>query len=201
MIIHGLAAVIAALVISGDTAKKAPTPPAPATIAELEARIRKVLDSTHTPGLGLAIVRHDSVLYTGGIGQSRVSPPRAATAATLFRIGSTSKAFVALSAMALQREGKLSLQDPVRKHLPGFYYVNPWEATDTLRIVHLLEHTSGFDDNSLKSYANSDPAPATLENGLALDSATRVSRWRPGTRFSYCNTGPAIVALQSRVVA
>jgi len=63
-----------------------------------------------------------------------------------------------------------------------------------VRIVNLLEHTSGFDDNSLMSYANNDPTPLTLAQGLALDSATRVSRWRPGTIFSYCNTGPAIVA-------
>jgi CubicO group peptidase (beta-lactamase class C family) len=168
---------------------------APRTIADLEARIRRVLDSTHTPGAGLAIVRHDSIIHTGGFGMARVSPARPATAGTLFRIGSTSKMFVGFTALALEREGKLTLQDPLRSRLPGFYFGNRWETSDTLRLVHLLEHTSGFDDNSLKAYANSDPTPLTLAAGLALDSATRVSRWRPGTRFSYCNTGPAIVAL------
>jgi CubicO group peptidase (beta-lactamase class C family) len=167
---------------------------APATLEELEQRIRHLLDSTKTPGAGLAIVRNDSVIYAGGFGKSRVEPARPATAATLFRIGSTSKAFVALAAMQLQREGKLSIQDPIRKHLPNFWHENAWEATDPVRIVHLLEHTSGFDDNSLRTYASSDPTPLTLEQGLALDTTTRVSRWRPGTRFSYCNTGPAIVA-------
>ncbi|MBI3567820.1 MAG: serine hydrolase [Gemmatimonadetes bacterium] len=187
-------ALLAAALASSDSVR-APTPAAPPrTIAELEARIARVLDSTKTPGMGLAIVRNDSVIYTGGIGRARVAPPAAATAATLFRIGSTSKSLVAITALALEREGKLSLQDPIKKYLPGFYFRNPWEATDPVRIVNLLEHTSGFDDNSLMSYANNDPTPLTLERGLALDSATRVSRWRPGTRFSYCNTGPAIVA-------
>jgi len=167
----------------------------PATMEELEARIRHLLDSTKTPGAGLAIVRHDSVIYAGGFGRARVDPEVPATAATLFRIGSTSKAFTALAAMQLQHEGKLSIQDPIRKHLPDFWYENAWEETDPIRIVHLLEHTSGFDDNSMRTYANSDPTPLTLEQGLALDQTTRVSRWRPGTRFSYCNTGPAIVAL------
>ena len=167
----------------------------PATIEELEARIRHLLDSTKTPGAGLAIVRHDSVVYTGGFGSARVTPEVRSTAATLFRIGSTSKAFVALTALQLQREGKLSLDDPIAKHLPDFWFKNAWEETDPVRIVHLLEHTSGFDDNSFRTYANNDPTPLTLEQGLALDSTTRVSRWRPGTRFSYCNTGPAIVAL------
>ena len=168
---------------------------APKTIPELEARIQKVLDSAKVAGIGLAIVRHDSVIYLGGLGRARVSPPMKATDSTLFRIGSTSKAFVALTAQALVREGKLSLDTPLAKALPGFWFKNAWEATDPVRIVNLLEHTSGFDDNSLQSYANSDPKPLRLAEGLALDSATRVSRWRPGTRFSYCNTGPAIVAL------
>ena len=62
------AAVLLSAPVAIDTA-----PPfvAPTTIAELETRIRKVLDSTHTPGVGLAIVRHDSVIYTGGLGNAR----------------------------------------------------------------------------------------------------------------------------------
>ena len=189
---------LAALLVASpaDSAKKqAPPPPPPATIAELEARITQVLDSTHTPGIALAIVRHDSVSSAGGLGKSRVSPARAASDTTLFRIGSTSKAFVALTAVALEREGKLSLQDPVKKYLPDFHLVNPWDATDPIRIVNLLEHTAGFDDNSLHSYASSDPTPLTLAQGLALDTIARRARWRPGTRFSYSNLGPPVVAL------
>ncbi len=188
-----LAALLSATVLS--VADSTPKFVAPKSLTELEARIRQVLDSTKVPGVGLAIVRHDSVIYTGGLGRARVSPAMKATDATLFRIGSTSKAFVALTVQALVREGKLSLDTPLATALPGFYFKNPWEATDPVRIVHLLEHTSGFDDNSLQSYANSDPKPLTVAEGLAIDSATRVSRWRPGTRFSYCNTGPGIVAL------
>ena len=187
------ALLLAASIATNDTTAKAPLPP-PKTIAELEARIKQVLDSTHTPGVGLAIVRHDSVIYTGGIGLARVSPKLAATDSTLFRIGSTSKTFVALTALALQQEGKLSLQDDLRQRLPGLYFRNAWQGTDPVRIANLLEHTSGFDDNSLKSYANNDPTPLALAEGLRLDSTTRVSRWRPSTRFSYCNTGPPIVA-------
>ena len=188
-----LAAVLSAATMSAaDSTPKFVTP---RTLEELKARIRAVLDSAKVPGVGLAIVRHDSVVYTGGLGRARVLPAMKATDATLFRIGSTSKAFVALTAQALVREGKLSLDTPLAKALPGFYFKNPWEPTDPVRIVNLLEHTSGFDDNSLKSYANSDPAPLSVARGLAIDSATRVSRWRPGTRFAYCNTGPGIVAL------
>ena len=188
-----LASLLPAVLISvGDSTPKFV---APKSLTELEARIRTVLDSAKVPGMGLAIVRHDSIVYTGGFGRARLAPPLPATDMTLFRIGSTSKAFVALTAQALVREGRLNLDTPLSEALPGFSFTNRWEATDPVRIVNLLEHTSGFDDNSLQSYANNDPTPIKLADGLALDAATRVSRWRPGTRFSYCNTGPAIVAL------
>ena len=187
-----LSLLAAVALAAGDST---PKPVAPKTLTELEARIRAVLDSEKVPGIGLAIVRHDTVIYSGGMGRARVSPRAFATDSTLFRIGSTSKAFIALTAQALVREGKLKLDMPLSQALPGFYFKNDWEATDPVRVVHLLEHTSGFDDNSLRSYANRDATPLALAPGLALDSATRVSRWRPGTRFSYCNTGPAIVAL------
>ncbi len=168
------------------------TRPAPRTIPELEARIREVLDSTHTPGVGLTLVSRDSVLYAGGLGLANVASKRPATAGTLFRIGSTSKAFTALSVLMLQEEGKLKLEDPIRRYIPEITFQNRWEATDPVRIVNLLEHTSGFDDNSFKSYASNDPTPLTLRQGLDLDAATHVARWRPGTRVAYCNSGPAI---------
>lgn len=189
---------MAALLLAGQVAAQGPSTdsarPVPRTIPELEARIREILDSTRTPGIGLALVGRDSVLYTGGLGLANVAGKRPATGTTLFRIGSTSKAFAALSVLMLQEDGKLKLGDPIRQHIPEVWFANRWEATDPVRIVHLLEHTTGFDDNSLKGYANNDPTPLPLRQGLELDAATHVSRWRPGTRVAYCNTGPAIAA-------
>jgi CubicO group peptidase (beta-lactamase class C family) len=178
---------------ASDSASKPKVAPPPRTIPELEARITHVLDSAKVPGLGLAIVRHDSVIYTGAFGKARLEPALKATDRTLFRIGSTSKAFVALTAMALVQEGKLSLDDKLADRLPELKFTNKWEATDPIRIKHLLEHTSGFDDNSLMAYAINEPQ-MSLAEGLKRDSLTHVSRWRPGTRMSYCNTGPGIVA-------
>lgn len=189
--------IAAALWAGSAVAQAAPadsTPPVPRSIPELEARIKQVLDRTRTAGVGLTLVTRDSVLYTGGLGLADRAAKRPATGKTLFRIGSTSKAFAALSVLMLQEESKLRLTDPIRQHIPEIWFENRWETTDPVRIVHVLEHTSGFDDNSFKGYANNDPTPLTLRQGLDLDPATRVSRWRPGTRVSYCNTGPALAA-------
>jgi CubicO group peptidase (beta-lactamase class C family) len=167
--------------------------PSPRTIAELELRVREVLTRTNTPGAGLAIVTRDSVVYAGGIGLADVERRRPATGATLFRIGSTSKAFTALAVLMLREEGKLRLDDPLRRHIPEIAFENRWESTDPVRLVHALEHTTGFDDWALKELASNDPTPLTLREGLDLRSpGSRVSRWRPGTRVAYSNSGPPL---------
>jgi CubicO group peptidase (beta-lactamase class C family) len=103
-------------------------------------------------------------------------------------------ALASLSVLKLQHESRLSLNDTVRSRAPDVAFSNPWEATDPVRLVHVLEHTAGFDDVLLCEYASNDPTPLTLAEGLALHPASRTSRWRPGTRVSYSNSGPAVAA-------
>ncbi|MCU0634874.1 MAG: beta-lactamase family protein, partial [Gemmatimonadaceae bacterium] len=166
---------------------------APRTLEVLLRRIQRLLDSSGTPGASLAIVRHDSVLFAGALGLARQDPPQRATAATHFRAGSTGKLFIGLTALALVREGRLVLDQPLREAWPGLVVRNPWEATHPLRLIHLLEHTAGLDDSSIRAYASNDPL-LSLEQGLAIDAGRLAARWPPGTRFAYSNVGPAIVA-------
>jgi CubicO group peptidase (beta-lactamase class C family) len=169
-------------------------PSPPRTIPELESRIREVLERTHTPGISIAIVSRDTVVWQAGLGLADVASGREATSETLFRIGSTSKTFTALMVLLLEQEGRLHLDDPIRPYIAEIAFTNPWEATDPVRIVNVLEHTAGWDDFSLRVFASSDPTPLTLRQGLDLDAAGRTSRWRPGTRFSYTNWGPPVAA-------
>jgi CubicO group peptidase (beta-lactamase class C family) len=175
-----------------DTTAADTTAP-PRTIPELQARIREILAETKTPGIGITIVSRDSVLWAAGIGTADVAAGRAATDTTLFRIGSTSKAFVSLIVQLEQQAGRLTLQDPVWAHAPELVFDNEWEDTDPVRIVHLLEHATGWDDLALRDYALSD-STLSLRDGLAYNPKTRTSRWRPGTRVSYCNSGPPVAA-------
>jgi hypothetical protein len=59
--------------------------------------------------------------------------------------------------------------------------------------VDLLEHTTGWDDMHLREYAK-DAKGMTLREGLDYDHHSRTSRWRPGTRMAYCNSGPPVAA-------
>ena len=191
-----LALLLAVAPLPPDSARRAP----PRSIAELEARINEILHQTHTPGAGIAIVTRNHPLWIAGLGKADVASGRDATAETLFRIGSVSKAFTSLMVLLLEQEGKLTLDDPIHRYIPEIAFQNRWETTDPIRIVHLLEHTTGWDDWALKDYAVND-STLTLAQGLAFDPATRTSRWRPGTRVAYCNSGPPVAAYLVQRVA
>lgn len=175
-------------------ANKPPEKPKPAqSIAELQQQLTKILADSHTPGVSIAIVHRDGPEWVTALGKADVASNRDATAWTLFRIGSTSKAFASLSILKLVREGKLSLDEPIHKLIPEVGFDNKWESTDPVRVVHLLEHTTGWDDMHLREYAKDAPN-MDLRTALDFGRSSRFSRWRPGTRMSYCNTGPAVAA-------
>jgi CubicO group peptidase (beta-lactamase class C family) len=173
--------------------KKDETPKPAQSIAELRQQLEKILADTHTPGMSVAIVHRDGPEWVAGLGKSDVAANHATTDETLFRIGSTSKAFASLSILKLAGEGKVSLQDPVHQLVPEIWFKNRWEATDPVRVVDLLEHTTGWDDMHLPEYAKDAKGMSTRE-GLDYYQKSRVSRWRPGTRMSYCNSGPPVAA-------
>jgi CubicO group peptidase (beta-lactamase class C family) len=185
-----LLSLIASICLAAENDEK----PKPAqSIDELRLQLEKILQDTHTPGVSVAIVHKDGPEWVAGLGKADVATGRATTPDTLFRIGSTSKAFASLSILMLADHGNLSLDDPVHKLVPDVWFENRWEATDPIRVVHLLEHTTGWDDLHLREYAKDAPG-MTLSDGLNYDHNSRTSRWRPGTRMAYCNSGPAVAA-------
>lgn len=178
------------LVASGYASQKLP---AAQSIEELRGQLEGVLQEHHVPGMSIAIVHRDGPEWISGIGLADVARGLPATQETRFRIGSTSKAFAALAVLKLVEEGRLSLDDSVRKLVPEVWFENQWEESDPIRIVHLLEHTTGWDDLHLREYAKDDPNIGLLE-AFEYDHSSRISRWRPGTRMAYCNSGPPVAA-------
>lgn len=163
-------------------------------VVELRERCAGILKEARVPGMGIVLANREGVLWADGIGLADVAAKRPATAATVFRIGSITKTFAGLAALKLVEEGRLRLDAPVRSLVPEVVFTNRWEASDPVRVVHLLEHTTGWDDIHDQEYLRADPRPPTLAEALALAPATRTCRWRPGTRFAYCNAGPAVTA-------
>ena len=173
--------------------KKEETPKAAQSIEELRQQLEKLLKDTHTPGMAVAIVHREGPEWIAGLGIADVASGRANTADTLFRIGSTSKAFASLAILKLVNEGELSLDDSVHKLVPEVWFENRWEASDPVRVVNLLEHTTGWDDMHFREYSKDAPNIG-LREAFEYDHSSRISRWRPGTRMAYCNSGPPVAA-------
>ncbi len=166
----------------------------PTTVEELLAAIEELAAEREIPSVGLAIVNEAGPVWVGAIGKADVENDIDADEHSLYRIGSTSKMFVSLAVLKLVEEGKLSLDDKLSDLAPEVEFSNDWEETDPIRVVHLLEHTTGWDDIHLAEYAHNEYPPVSLLDGLAFHPHSRQSRWIPGTRSSYCNAGPPVAA-------
>jgi CubicO group peptidase (beta-lactamase class C family) len=168
--------------------------PAPQNLTELQAAVEKIRVDTQTPAIGIALINRDGPQWIAGLGLASLEQQTPADANTLFRIGSISKMFVGIAVLRLVEEGRLNLDDKLRDLAPDIAFENPWEETHPVRLVHLLEHTTGWDDMSPAEYAYAASDSMSLKEGLDYRPASRASRWVPGTRMAYCNTGPAVAA-------
>ncbi len=113
---------------------------APADLDQWVARAMKEFD---VPGISVAIVKDGKVVLTKGYGVRKLGSPEHVDANTLFGIASCSKAFTSTAIGMLVDEGKLTWDDPVQKHLPGFQLYDAY-ATRELMVRDLLSHRAGL---------------------------------------------------------
>jgi CubicO group peptidase (beta-lactamase class C family) len=160
----------------------------------LEEFLRERMRRTRLPGVSLALVREDEVVYARGFGFRDLEKRLPATPATAYGIGSITKSFTALGILQLVEEGKLSLEDPVEKFLP--LKIRPFG--EPIRVWHLLSHTAGipalaYAEAELRWEQGTGGKPlalATLEDFVAwLNGATDWVEARPGERWFYLNEG------------
>lgn len=121
--------------------------------AGLDAYVNGALKTWKVPGLAMAIVRNDSVIYTKGYGVQDLTHGTLVDERTIFAIGSASKAFTAASIAMLVDEKKVELDAPVAKYLPGFQLADPY-ATRELTVRDVLSHRSGLARGELAWYGS-----------------------------------------------
>ncbi len=194
----GFAGLFTTTVLAVSCASR-PAPPAapaaPASVDEFRAAVQRVLDETGIPGAGIALVRQDGIEWAGGVGLADRDAKIPVTADTHFRAGSISKTFIAMALVQLAEDGDFDLDTPVAEVAPEVRIQNRWESTDPIRVIHLLEHTAGFDDMHFNEMYNLvDPPDLSLEDVLKVNPRSRVVRWKPGTRMSYSNPGYTVAA-------
>ncbi|HYB94215.1 MAG TPA: serine hydrolase domain-containing protein [Vicinamibacterales bacterium] len=164
--------------------------PYPRSLDEFRQAVQTVLVDAEVPGAGIALVRTSGVEWAGGVGVADRELRTPVTADTHFRAGSISKTFVAAALVQMYLDDEIELDAPVAELAPEIDIDNAWEGTDPVRVIHLLQHTAGFDDMHFNEMYNlTDPPDLPLEQVLRRNPASRVVRWRPGTRMSYSNPG------------
>ncbi len=142
-------------------------------------------NTTSSPGCALAVVKDDRIIYEHGYGMANLELGMAITPQSVFDIGSVSKQITAISILLLQQDGKLSLDDDLRKYLPE---IPDYGSTITIR--HLLHHTSGlrnYDDLfDLEGIPEADLT--TDRDAMQLIVRQKGVNFKPGEEFLYSDT-------------
>lgn len=167
------------LALAGGAAAQAPADP------RVDAHFARAVfpDST---GCAVAVVRDGRIVYSRGYGTANLEHRVPVTAETVFPIASISKQFTALAVLLLAQEGRLSLDDDVRRYVPE---VPDFGTPITIR--HLLHHTSGLRDLwDLLGFTGRRTDDVVREYDiLRLVSRQRALNFRPGDEHLYNNTG------------
>ena len=125
------------------TALTLPVHAAAVDIARVDALARATMESWQLPGMAVAVIQDDHVVYAKGFGVRELNGTDAVTADTLFQIASTSKAFTTTSMAMLVDQKKMSWDDPVRKHLPYFQLSDPC-ADSLVTLRDIVSHRTGL---------------------------------------------------------
>jgi len=112
-------------------------------LADFDRVVRHTLEEWDLPGVAVAIVHNDSIVFMKGYGVRRMGQPEFIDTHTVFRIASLSKGFASLLTGLLVQENVLHWDDRVIQYLPNFSSKEP-DNTQNLTIHHILSHTSGL---------------------------------------------------------
>jgi len=139
-----------------------------------------------SPGCALAVYREGAIAYAHGYGEANLEHRVPIRARTIFDLGSTSKQFTAFSILLLERDGKLSLNDDIRKYVPE---LQPMQPPVTVR--HLMLHTGGLRDYlTLWSLAGMKTENwTTQDDAVRLVARQRQANFPAGEEWLYSNTG------------
>jgi CubicO group peptidase (beta-lactamase class C family) len=145
-----------------------------------------------SPGCALAVFRDGRIAYERGYGTADLERHVPITPASVFYVGSLSKQFTAFAAALAASEGKLSLDDDVRKWIPELP-----DYGSLLTVRHLVHHTSGLRDyNTVFDIAGRRNDEAFDNHTvLRIVSRQRALNFKPGEEYLYSNSGYVLLSL------
>lgn len=160
----------------------------PAETAKVDAIVADALKTTGVPSASIAIVRDGRIVFAKAYGNQGPNLP-AASADAQYQIASISKQFTAAALLLLEDDGKLSLNDPVAKWVPGI------TGGDRITIRQLLSHTSGLQDYWPQDYSFAAMEKPTTPQAIVDRWAKKPLDFQPGTQWQYSNTGYVVAGM------
>jgi D-alanyl-D-alanine carboxypeptidase len=192
----GAAALTALLVVASGASAQQSAPAGSAALAELTpsevAAIDKiastVIERKATPSVAIGIAKNGRLVFAKGYGYRNLDDRVPADADTMYGIGSNTKQFTAAAILMLRDEGKLDVDAPVGRYLPGIPHGNE------VLIRNLLTHTGGYAEfTEIDDIDRLGARPAT--NDEILETVVgRPLGFKPGTKWQYSNTAFVMLA-------
>jgi D-alanyl-D-alanine carboxypeptidase len=183
--------IVVCLLLSTASAASAQAPSAQDLVLarRVDSIATQVLRATGVPSATVAVVRHGQLAYANAYGCARLNPCVSAAPEMRYAIGSISKQFTAAAILLLQEEGKLSLDDPISRFIPGLTRGND------VTIREILSHTSGYQDFWPQDYVMPMMLTATTPQAIANRWAKQPLDFEPGSRWQYSNTNYTLAGM------
>lgn len=179
------------VIAASNTCKKSLSKKSDEVLAAEVDKLFSTWDKPDSPGASLAVIRKGEVIYKKGYGSANLEYDVPITPSTVFHVASVSKQFTAFAVAMLAHQGKLWLDDDIRRHLPE---VPDFGKTITIR--HLVHHISGMRDQwellAIAGWRLDDVI--TKEHIMKMVKNQKELNFEPGEQYLYCNTGFTLLA-------
>ena len=146
----------------------------------------KEIDDNAIPGLSIALIDDQRLIWSKGFGYADVEKELLVSADTLFRVGSISKVFTATAVMQLIEQGKMKLHEPITTYLPAFSIHSRFDSDTAITPHNIMTHHSGLPSDYVKAAWSTHPLTA----GQLLPRLQKeYLATAPGTVLAYSNLG------------
>ena len=163
----------------------------------LDTFVEKVLTAWNAPGVSIAVVEKDKVIYTGGFGYRDWDNKLPVTENTLFAIGSCTKAFTASMLGMLVKEGKVDLDKPVRDYLPELQFKNEY-TNDHCTLRDMMCHRTGLPRHDYSWYGSTASRSELLKRIKYLEPSAELREKYQYNNFMFMSQGVVIEKLTGK---
>jgi len=151
---------------------------------------KRVIDHGAVPGMSVAVLRGNAVAFSGGFGEAEIDNHVRASAATIYRINSITKAFVAVAVLQLVEHGKIHLGDHLSQYFPEYT-----RAGHDPTLAQMLNHTSGLSSYTGSAFDKNIRLDLSAKQWVESLNDENLYKFAPGENWRYSNLAYDVLGL------